>query len=538
MNDPKKMAQDLPLNPGIYQMLDSSGTILYIGKAKQLRKRVLSYFNKNQKDVKTKTLVKHVKKIDFIVTHTEQEALVLENQLIKHHKPRYNIQLKDDKSYPYIKITPEYFPRILVTRHKRADGGQYFGPFPAMGSSRKLIQTLLDIFPLRDCKQKISLTTIEAKCLQVDIGKCLGPCIYKDIRSTYDEAVNDLALFLTGKNKSLIKKLEQRMKDKSLALDFEAAAKLRDAIQRLSDIHQKQNVCLDESLNIDILVAQAYENTLYFLYQKINEGKLIAQRGLFVESFQNKEKEALFIETLSRLFPDQEIPTHFICNAMLAEFKPILKNLNIQSKFRIPQRGLKVDLIDKAILNAKVALNRVSRPKYEGTVLELLAKYLHIKHPLDLIFGFDISHFYAQDIVASAVCFKEGIAYKEAYRHFSIKSVNNNKSDDPKSIYEAVLRRLNLAQKENLIPDLLLIDGGKSQLNAAYQALKDSALASKNISVISLAKKEELIYLVDQKEALDLAAQDPALKLLQAIRDESHRFANRLQKIKRNKRFF
>ena len=532
----KELIQSFPNSPGVYRMYNAKKEILYIGKAKDLKKRLQSYFSNKTLDIKTKTLLKHICDIDIILTETEKEAFILENQSIKHYQPRYNIQLKDDKSYPYIKITREPFPRIYVTRFKKADGAQYFGPYPALGSSRKLLQTLRDIFPIRDCKQAISLTKLEPKCINVDINKCLGPCIYKHLKQDYDLVIKNLTLFLNGKNKQLIKNLQQDMKTKSLALDFESAARLRDQIERLSHLSLHQQVCLGESISLHIIVSAQLEDARYFMYQEIKEGKLLVQKGFYSLDVKEAPFELMLLDALSEWFGNSHnIPKKILCNSAFKQDYSLQSISDITCI--LPKIGTKAELIKRAELNARSALQRLYKHQCKLTAVEDLAQELKLKHIPKIMIGFDISHYYGTNIVGSAVCFKDGKAQKDWYRHFNIKSITNKKSNDPKAMYETVLRRLNLCKKEGFLPDTLVIDGGTTQLHAAYQAHQDSDLANSPIQVIGLAKREEEIYLLSQKKPLKLKRQSPGLKLCQAIRDEAHRFAGRLQKNRRHKEF-
>ena len=276
---------ELPSDPGIYKMLNKNHEVIYIGKAKHLKKRVKQYFSKSTKDIKTQVMVKQIVNIDVIVTQTEKEALLLENQLIKSLKPRYNILLKDDKTYPYIKVTvQEPFPRIMITRTKQQDGARYYGPYPSMGSTRALRRLLYDIFPLRDCKQDITRTEKQPKCLLLDLNKCLGPCVIKTIEPEYQAIVATMHDVLMGKNKATMKELEQNMKACSDAMEFEKAAQYRDKLDLLQRLIERQTVDLATADSFQLWVFQTDKRHDYVLVQEIIKGKLLAQRGFYQTS--------------------------------------------------------------------------------------------------------------------------------------------------------------------------------------------------------------------------------------------------------------
>ena len=295
MSSIKHTISTLPSDPGIYKMIDKSNKVIYVGKAKNLKKRIKSYFLKTNQDLKTELLVSLIETIEPIVTNTENEALILERELIRTYKPRFNILLKDDKSYPYVKITNDIFPRILITREKKEDKAHYFGPFPTIGSSRYLEKTLLKIFPLRSCKQHISLTKKEPKCILLDIGKCRGPCIDKTIKKEYEELVQELLLFLKGKDKDLMRSLKEKMKEHSDTLEYEKAAIVRDRLIKLQVLTEKQLVSLDKDSNYTLVAVECTSELIYVLVQDIIDGKLLYQQGFFHKKG-TEEENIYFIE--------------------------------------------------------------------------------------------------------------------------------------------------------------------------------------------------------------------------------------------------
>ncbi|RAP34175.1 hypothetical protein DID77_01900 [Candidatus Marinamargulisbacteria bacterium SCGC AG-439-L15] len=535
----------LPSNPGIYKMLDKTGAIIYVGKAKNLKTRVSSYFKQEQNSFKTSILVSQITSIDTIITQTEEEALILENQLIKHHQPKYNIQLKDDKTYPFIKVTvQELFPRIIVTRHKEKDGARYFGPFPSMGSSRKMRRLLYDLFPLRDCTQKIDLETQQPKCINLDIGKCIGPCVIKSIKQEYDKLVSKLCLFLSGKSNALVTQLKQEMTHLSLQKEYEKAAIVRDKIEKIQTLTAKQTVCLSSKENIHCIALLENEQYHYVLVQEIIDGKLLYQSGLYTTKKDQENRFDFFNQFLRTYYAEHNFPHTIICQNDCYTYCQNITTLSTK-KIKLITPSNKSDnkhILSNCLHNAKAALYRLSKAEASPlsrdieTMLETLKKDLELPIVPKRIIGFDISHYYGKNIVASAVFFENGYPVKNKHRHYKINSLKNNKSNDPAAIYEVVLKRLYKLYSENETPDLLVIDGGKPQLNACLTALKEIPFSTP-IPCISLAKREEEIYTPIHKKTIKLEKSHSGLQYLQRIRDKSHQFANDFQKQQRHKAF-
>lgn len=536
---------EIPLLPGIYRMTDHNGTVLYIGKAKKLKNRLRNYFQTDRLDLKTRHLMTQVHHIDTIVTKTENEALLLESQLIKTYRPKYNILLKDDKHFPYIKITKDPFPRLLIVRQRESDNARYFGPYPSIGSTKFLLRMLLDLFPLRDCKQPIPLTGRQPKCIKLDIGKCLGPCIYKHVKPDYDSLVLKLETILSGKDRKFIADLENDMRLLAEKRAYERAAVVRDQLQKFQKLASKQQVHLHSDDTIHIWVQcqhiQEGQTWTYILVQTFIEGRLLYQSGFYHTETENEEAipTKFYDSTILNWYAeDREWPDIILTNETLHHVFQSLQDEQIipkSVKHYLPQKGEKHHLCMQAEQNALLALKRTIR---EQRFLALptqidwteFSRLLGLSKTPEWIFGFDISHLQGQDIVASAVAFYEGKPAKDKYRRFAIRSVVD-KSHDPASLYEAVLRRLQLAiEEEDMLPDLLLIDGGKGQLRFAMQALTDLGLTDV-IACVSLAKREEIVYRVGA-DPLRIS-EHPALRLLQHVRDESHRFALRFQRTKR-----
>lgn len=539
---------EIPTLPGIYKMSDADGQILYVGKAKRLRHRLRQYFQTDL-DLKTRHLMSHVADIDTIVTQTENEALILESQLIKTYLPRYNILLKDDKHFPYIKITNDPFPRLIIVRQREADGARYFGPYPSIGSTKFLLRMLHDLFPLRDCKQPIPLTGRQPKCIKMDIGKCIGPCVYKQTKPQYDSIVSQLTMILSGKDKSFIKQIEAEMTHLAEKQKYEQAAVLRDQLQKLRRLSDRQQVQLEDKETIHIWVhvtgqntSEASEDTApweYILVQTFIEGRLLYQSGFYWHEDDNASPEAFYDSTILNWYAeDRDWPDIILADTVMAPIFLHLQSANIIPagvQILRPQKGERYQLCHHATENATLSLKRTIREHRFQRIPQKIdwasfVQLLGLSKVPEWIFGFDISHLQGQDIVASAVAFRHGKPAKGSYRRFGIRSVVGT-SHDPASLYEAVLRRLQLAiEEEDMLPDLLLIDGGKGQLNFAMQALDDLGLRE-TIACVSLAKREEIVYRVGRDPIR--VSEHPALRLLQHVRDESHRFALRFQRMKR-----
>jgi len=520
-------------------MKNTQGIVVYIGKAKNLKKRVSSYFTKTHSDFKTMVLVSVIDHIETVATRTENEALILESQLIKEYQPKYNVLLKADKSFPYIKITKEPFPKLLVTRYRSNDQATYFGPLATIGSTRYMRRLLMDLFPIRDCKQDITLTEQQPKCMLLDIEKCIGPCIYKHVKSDYDRYIQDLTLLLSGKNKELLSRLKQDMQSLSDQNAFEKAAKVRDTIKKVEYFAERQDVHLAPDKQFLIWGSWVRKGTMYVIVQAYIQGKLLRQKGYYHDLKQVTEKD--IIERCFTQYVMEFNPEGFevICNDTFAgQLTPLIEQFDLSLSVHIPQKGLKNDLVKAADKNAKLALMRLTEnempKKPDSDALELLQKEYRLMQKPERIMGFDISHLQGTDIVGSAVYFKYGLPYKDGYRRFSVRSVSQE-SNDPLSMKEVVFRRLKRClDDQEPLPHLVVIDGGRAQINFAAQALDLLNLRGK-VDIISLAKKLEEVYTMYREEPYltDLTA--PSTTLLQRVRDESHRFAVSYQRIKRSK---
>ena len=459
--------------------------------------------------------------------------------MIKVYRPRFNILLKDDKNYPLLRLSiNDPFPRVEIVRQMGSSNYRYFGPYPSIGSSRYLLKLIHNLFPLRDCKQSISLIKHQPKCIKLDLETCLGPCVLKDTKTAYDQLITDLILFLSGDTKKIINQLTTKMKVLSEKKCYEQAAAIRDQLKTVEQFSERQLVQLSKPDNFHVWGFAQDNDMFYALLQQIVDGKLLYQNGFYVRRqpgivFTEFQYDSILTFYQKPLAKKTTLLTDCTFNYNLSKFNVVVNH---------PKRGEKKDLLSLANKNARLSLLRVSKSVYDSTPTIQLDTLKHLKRVLSLlhlpikIFGFDISHLGGTGIVGSAVCFVEGSKLSALYRHFSIRSVVD-KSNDPKSIQEAVYRRLKLALRTNEdLPDLLLIDGGKGQLRFAAEAVASLGLEDR-VELISLAKKNEEIFCLSQSDPICLSKDDPGLHLLQYIRDESHRFALRYQHYKRKAQY-
>ncbi|KYO65276.1 excinuclease ABC subunit UvrC [Thermovenabulum gondwanense] len=526
-----------PEKPGVYLMKDIEGKIIYVGKAINLKNRVKSYFrNKESLSPKVRAMVSQIEDIEFIVTESDLEALVLECNLIKFHKPKYNILLRDDKQYPYIKINLDApYPYLEIVRRIKKDGAKYFGPFVDAGALRETIDAIRKIFPIRYCSKDLSkLPLKERPCLNYHIKKCLAPCKGGLPQGKYMEMVENIILFLEGKTDLLVNILKEKMFKASEALDFETAAEIKEKLISIEKVRQKQHVVTMDLKNKDIIGYFSFENIICLMVLFVREGKLIERRPfIFNDSYQNEPGEVIssFIKQfyddmktipeeiiLPENIEDKDVVEEWLCFKKGAKVKIVIAGENSEEDFK---------LISLALENAKeyVMQKRLWEKKEECNVLEELKQKLSLQKLPFRIEGFDISNTGGTDSVASMVVFEGGLPKKQDYRRFKIKTVEG--PNDFESMKEVIYRRFNRAKKGDEkfgeIPDLLLIDGGPGQLKYAKEALKELGFNEK-IEVISIAKELELIY-KDDKDPIELPKTSEALKLLQRIRDEAHRFA-------------
>jgi excinuclease ABC subunit C len=536
-----KVAQ-IPFAPGVYLYKDAAGKVIYVGKAKSLRNRVRSYFLEDKlADVKTGTLIAEARDIDYILVDNEKEALALENNLIKQYKPRFNILLRDDKTYPYIKLTQEKYPRVYVTRRLRKDGATYFGPYFPGNLAHRLVHFIHRHFLVPSCK--IDLTRFHPKpCLQYHIHRCLGPCVQGlTTDDAYSTAVRNVRQFLEGRHSDLARDLRARMAEASDDTRFEEAASLRDLLTTVEEIEQRQKMAAAKDDDTDIFGVYAEPPMVALNVFHLRHGQIVDRREFFWEDQEVFDEPEFFSTLLLQIYMDQQhipgeihVPVEFEDRAVMEELLSEKRGRRVE--IRTPQRGQKKALMDLVQTNAKHSFDsrfRVLKPSSKA-IQEALQDTLNLPAPPARIECFDISHIQGTDKVASMVVWEDGRMKKSDYRKFIIKTVIGN--DDFASMREVVTRRYSRLKEEGIpMPGLVLIDGGLGQLHAAAEALEAIGIVDQPLA--SIAKREEIIYVYGQEDepyALDRFS--PILHLVQSIRDEAHRFAVTFHRSRRNSR--
>src|SRR5580765_5205014 len=532
----------IPFSPGVYLYKDSHGKVIYVGKAKSLRSRVRSYFSDERlADVKTDTLLAEARDVDYILVDNEKEALALENNLIKQWKPRFNFLLRDDKTYPYIKLTQEKYPRVYVTRRLRKDGSTYYGPYFPGNLAHRLVHFIHRHFLVPSCK--VDLTRFHPKpCLQYHIHRCLGPCVEGlTTDDAYALAVRDVRLFLEGRHNDLANELRQRMQQASDETRFEEAGGLRDLLVTVEEMEERQKMAAASGNDIDIFACYAEPPLVAANLFHLRNGRIVDRREFFWEDQTSFEEPAFFSALLKQIYLEQQyipstihVPMDFEDREALEELLSEKRNRKIE--ILTPQRGQKKAFIDLAATNAKHSFDarfRVLKPSSKA-IQEALQETLGLPEAPRRIECFDISHTQGTDQVASMVVWEDGKMKKSDYRKFIIKTVIGN--DDFASMREVVTRRYSRLQEEKRpMPGLVLIDGGIGQLHAAAEALEAIGICDQPLA--SIAKREEIIYVYGQEDepyALDRFS--PILHLVQSIRDEAHRFAVTFHRSRRNAR--
>jgi excinuclease ABC subunit C len=539
--------KNLPDSPGIYQFLDEKGKVIYVGKAKNLKNRVRSYFQNNIPSVKTQALVNKTTNFELILTDNEVEALVLENNLIKKLKPRYNINLKDDKSYPYIKITNEPFPRIYPTRRVIKDGSKYFGPYTDVKTMKSSLRTINQIFKIRSCKLNITQEAIDKKkfkvCLDYHIKKCDGPCEGLVSENEYGEMVNEVAKVLRGKTDELLKELQSKMNKAVQTLEFEKAAQLRDKIEQLSVISNRQKIVSEDFEDRDIFAIAFEGKDSACTVFNIRNGKLTGKKQLRLTLELGEEAGDIYSAAVKFYFSEYvEVPKEIILEEEPPD-KEILQNwlskkAERKIKLIIPQRGGLKSLVRMCKENANLQLKEIQlqKMKNQGQLpypLSSLQRDLRLNIVPRKIECFDISNLQGTDSVASMVVFEDGKPKKSLYRKFIINSVDG--PNDFASMKEVIERRYRRLKEENSpLPDLIMVDGGKGQLSSAVEIL--TKLGFENFNIIGLAKRLEEVFFPGNSEPESIPKTSSGLKLLQQVRDEAHRFAITFHRGRRSKR--
>ena len=536
----------LPDASGVYLMHDKNNEIIYIGKAKNLKKRVKSYFQKNHDSPKLIVMVPQIIRFDFIITDSEVEALILESHLIKKHKPKYNVLLKDDKKFPWFLITEEQYPRIIVTRKadKKFQKGKYFGPYTNARAMYSTLELIKKMFPLKQCKTP---RFKDRPCMYYQIGKCLGPCQKLTASEDYKEVVKQVEMFLSGKQSELLAELKNQMEIFAENQEFEKAARYRDSYFDVLKAVGKQKVVSENTdINQDILGFARDNSIMSIALLKVRDGRLIAKEDFDIKLDEiHTPYEALiaFIQEYYQLVDRSEIPKELLisCEIEDEESKIIKEWLSFKKGSKVslmsPKSQKKFELVEMADKNALAALEGLKVSEMASLQNDWNEIGCYIQEKLNLpnfparIECFDISHIQGTNTVASMVVFINGKPYKSEYRKYKIRTLAEGQTDDFASMKEVIKRRYqkllrdmsNNAQKEQIFPDLIIVDGGKGQLSATLESLEELGLS--NMPIVSLAKKFEEIFLPEQPNPIILPANSKALFLFQQVRDEAHRFA-------------
>ncbi len=543
----------IPRKPGVYQHKDKAGTVLYVGKAKNLRNRVNSYFHASRNlDGRLRIMVSKVHDVEVIVTDTEVEALLLENNLIKSLKPRYNILLRDDKTYPFICIKNEPFPRVFPTRQPRKDGSKYFGPYTDVRSMNLMLDTIRSIFRLRTCSLNLAPEPIAAGkyevCLQYHIKKCDAPCVGLQPAPDYETTIKQVEQLLNGKTQGLIRLLKDEMQRVAEAMDFEEAAKLRDQIAALEKYAERQKVVAGDLADRDLfaLSTDRESNAACGAVFQMRDGKIVGRRHIYLSRIEETPEEELMQAVLERYYTEATFfPDDILMSVACSDPEIVEALLREKSGHKvtlhIPQRGDKAGLVRIVEKNADLMLSEhlIHKQKQsEGRVphvIEKLQQDLSLPRLPRRIECFDISHLSGTGVVASCVVFIDGQPRKSEYRTYKVRSVGNGRSDDFKSMNEVVGRRYSRVVEENgPWPDLVVIDGGKGQLSSSVQALVDVEAYGK-FPVVGLAKRLEEVFFPGDTDSVFIAKDSASLQLLQRARNEAHRFAVTFQRKQRKK---
>ena len=532
----------LPASPGVYLFKNSDGKILYVGKAINLRSRVRSYFQDSANlDPRKQRMVSLIDDIETILVDSEVEALILESNLIKSHKPRYNVTLKDDKSYPYIRITNEPFPRVFVTRRIVRDGSRYLGPYTEVRQLRYIIKTMNKIFPVRSCKFYLDDEVIAKRkvklCLDYHIKRCQGPCEGLVSQADYNAMIRQVEQFLRGKTKELVAELTSRMNSLADEMKFEEAARIRDQIKMIEDYHfLAQKVVLNDDEDRDVVSIAVNDDIGCAVVFRIRDGKVIGRQHYYLNNVAEKADAEILTTFLQQYYlnADQYPRQVLLPTVITPEDTSLIENWLTENAGHkvvlfVPKIGEKRKLLELCQKNARFLLEDLMlqklqlRDKLPGSV-EQLQKHLNLKQPPRRIEGFDISNIHGKDAVASMVCFIDGKPRKSEYRIFKIRIKDT--PDDFAMMFEAVSRRYKRVLEEGKkLPDLILIDGGKGQLSSAVAALEKVGVDVANQPIIGLAKRLEEVFVPGESDPLNIPKSSGGLKLLQQIRDEAHRFA-------------
>jgi excinuclease ABC subunit C len=535
----KKIQASLPQEPGIYQYFDEKGKLLYVGKAKNIRNRVSSYFNANQHSLKTIELVQKIQDIQFTIVNSEHDAFILENELIKNYQPKYNINLKDDKTYPYIVIKNEHFPRVFLTRRKIKDGSTYYGPYTHVFAVRELIKHIKESIALRTCTLPLSPKNIEKGkfkvCLEYHLGNCKGPCQGLQTEEDYEKSLEQVTHLLKGNVKPLIAHLNKEMNEQASALAFEKAALTKKKIEELEQYQTKSVVYIKQQHAMDVFSIAHFEDQAYVNYLMVQDGRIV-QTHMLPLSIPLEESKETVLAFAIHYFRSNLGST---ANEIIVPFEP--EDIIPSIKYTIPKVGEKEQLLALSQKNADYALKEWKHKQAlllvtdtsPNSVLEEMKEVLHLGQVPTHIECFDNSNFQGAYPVSAMVCFKNGVPSKSDYRKFNIKTVVG--INDFASMKESVYRRYHsVITKNQALPQLVIIDGGKGQLNAALEALTELGIQDK-VTMVGLAKNIEELFFVGDSNSILLNWNSEAHKLIRNIRDEVHRFGIQFHRNKRSK---
>lgn len=540
----QKISHQIPTLPGIYKYYNTKDELIYVGKAKHLKKRISSYFNKNQASYKTVELVNRIERIEFTIVNNETDAFLLENALIKEHQPFYNISLKDDKTYPYIVVKNEHYPRIFFTRKKINDGSIYFGPYTSVLKAKELLSFIKEQIPLRTCKLPLTPTNIEKKkfkvCLEYHLGNCKGPCEGFQSLEDYNFGVEQIKDLLKGNLSPVLKHFKELMQQHSENLEFERAAYYNEKIKHLLNYKSKSVVINSTTGKLDVFSILEEGDIAFVNYLHVNEGAIINTKTIRLEKKLEETAEEVLVYGIGILREAFES----IANEIIVPFQIDYPDAGV--KITVPKAGEKKQLLDLSLKNVnyfKMDLQSRKVLKLENKsfdeknqVLIQLQKDLRLQEFPHLIECFDNSNVQGSFPVAAMVCFRDGLPDKSNYRKFKIKTVSG--INDFASMQEVVYRRYSALLKEKApLPQLVIIDGGKGQLNAAMESIRELNLAGK-MTIVGLAKNQEEIFFVGDMQSLVLPWNSESLKLIRRIRDEVHRFAITFHRHLRSKGVF
>ena len=526
----------LPDRPGVYQYFDAKESIIYVGKAKNLKKRVNSYFTKQHDNNRTRLLVKKIVRIEHIVVNSEMDALLLENNLIKKYQPRYNVLLKDDKSYPWICIKKERFPRIFPTRKIIRDGSEYFGPYTSMKTVRTLLDLIKELYPLRTCNYDLSAAKIAAEkykvCLEYHLGNCSAPCVDKIENTQYNENIKAIRAIIKGNFKDSLQQFEEQMKERAAEMAFEEAQRIKEKLDILKNYQAKSTIVNPKISNVDVFSVITDEAYGYVNFLQLSYGSIIRSHTIEIKKKLDETPEELLrlaIVEIRQRFHSQSPEVYL----------PFALDLGDHIKVTVPQLGDKKHLVDLSVRNAKYfrierfkQMQIVDPDRHTNRLMQQMKADLRLSEEPRHIECFDNSNLQGSNPVAACVVFRHGKPYKKDYRHFNIKTVEG--PDDFASMEEVVFRRYKRLQEEGAsLPQLIIIDGGKGQLSSALKSLEILGLRGK-IAIVGIAKRLEEIYFPDDPIPLYLDKKSESLKVIQHLRNEAHRFGITFHRNKRS----